>query len=372
MNNENHHFWVDALPVANGDSLLLTYGDALKQNRILVDGGPIRAFPVLESALSELGSSDRIFELVVLTHVDTDHIEGLIRLFNQRRWLIEPTEIWFNGWRQLEALTLDGLHGEFLIRVLGHEGARRVNLHFDKKAVVMDQDDGPVTKRFDSGLSLTVLSPRVADLKKLKRKWTNDLAKRALTPNDWDRILAEMLKRPGYSDPGNLLDNTALSQELINQFFLEEAAVDKSVANGSSIAFLAEFRGTSLLMLGDAHDETICGSIRKVNKARDQEKLLVDLVKVSHHGSKRNISAEFFSLVESSGFLITTDGSIHGHPDEEAIWRIIRDSSNKPPKLFFNCASGTTLPWRDTELQKEFCFDAVFPEGTSPLRIVLR
>lgn len=71
---------VDILDVGQGDAILLTSPSG---KQVLVDGGPD------DSVLKQLGSHmpflDRTIELVVLTHPDADHVNGLVPVFERYR-----------------------------------------------------------------------------------------------------------------------------------------------------------------------------------------------------------------------------------------------------------------------------------------------
>ena len=84
--------------------------------------------------------------------------------------------------------------------------------------------------------------------------------------------------------------------------------------------------------MGDAHIDLIIESLINQGYSKDNP-LEVDFVKLSHHGSKKNINQEFLNLVKSNNFIVLTNGASHGHPDKEALSRIIlnpnRDFSQK-------------------------------------------
>ena len=66
--------------------------------------------PYIES----LPSDQRHFELFVVTHVDTDHIDGAILLMRDRHDLgVTFGEVWFNDWARIETLR-GAKHGELL------------------------------------------------------------------------------------------------------------------------------------------------------------------------------------------------------------------------------------------------------------------
>ena len=109
-------FRIELLPARQGDAIWIEYGNSSRTRRILIDAGPIDAYEDVESKLKTLPEGDKRLELVVITHVDTDHIEGMIRLFAEKRqnWLIAPEDIWFNGYRHMhEAGVLGGREGDF-------------------------------------------------------------------------------------------------------------------------------------------------------------------------------------------------------------------------------------------------------------------
>jgi hypothetical protein len=81
---------------------------------------------------------------------------------------------------------------------------------------------------------------------------------------------------------------------------------------------------TSILLLGDARAEIISKSLQRLGYLKNK-KLLVDYVKVSHHGSINNTSSEMLDLIEGGCYIISTNGgtSHHKHPDREVIARIL-------------------------------------------------
>ena len=53
----------------------------------------------------------------------------------------------------------------------------------------------------------------------------------------------------------------------------------------------------------------------------------MDLIKVSHHGSRNNTSPGLVEAVWSRINVISTDGTKHEHPHAEAMFRIVGSSS---------------------------------------------
>ena len=72
---------IEMLPARHGDCLWIEYAEGVsdRTRRILVDGGPGFAYGALRARIEQLPLAEREFELVVVTHIDADHIEGIIR-----------------------------------------------------------------------------------------------------------------------------------------------------------------------------------------------------------------------------------------------------------------------------------------------------
>jgi hypothetical protein len=295
---------------------------------------------------------DKKFELIVLTHVDADHIEGLVRLFAEAPLPFSVNQVWFNGWRQMQKShgLLGAVQGEFLSALL----ARRVPHAWNANAqpwVVPDDGDLPHYE-LPGGMELTLLSPNSATLRKMGKAWKKAVETKGITPGNLDAAWKTLAERRKFLPTKGLLGATHVLDALLEKQFLK----DQAVPNGSSIAFLAEFGGKSALLLGDAHANVVTDSIRRLCKKRGINRLYVDAVKVAHHGSKGNTNEELLTVIESPSYLISSNGEQFSHPDAECIARILR--FGHPRNLYFNYHSKLTDPWLSVESQKSYCYEA--------------
>lgn len=146
----------------------------------------------------------RVFELMVVTHIDTDHIDGSIILLQDKKLNIQIKEFWFNGWSQLPKSsgdTLAPLQGEFLGGLLTKDPKLRQvwNRQFDGKAVVVP-DNGVLPKiELEGGAQITLLGPTSAELNRLRARWSSAI--RDFTPGDPDEALRRLRERSGYKAP---------------------------------------------------------------------------------------------------------------------------------------------------------------------------
>jgi hypothetical protein len=352
----------------HGDCLFVEWSGADGKQRMLIDGGPIGAYEALESRIAGLPKAERSFELMVLSHVDTDHIEGMVRLFSEpaAKWPFKVKDVWFNGWNHLQPV-MGGRQGEFFSALLEHRlpvGAW--NGEFKGAAVVVP-DDGPLpVVNLAGAMKLTLLSPSRGKLDKMREAWRKDLKDTHLQSGDLDVAWEELGKQKKYLPGEGLLGSSdaSVAEILQRQFKLDGAA-----ANGASIAFLAEHPGGSCLFLADAHPDIVIASLKRLLKERNAERLIVDAVKVAHHGSKSNTNEELMSLIDSPRFLFSTSGAQFKHPDEEAIATIIASANGRPLTFYFNYLSSFNKKWQDRALQEKHRFSAVYNEGKGPLEI---
>jgi glyoxylase-like metal-dependent hydrolase (beta-lactamase superfamily II) len=63
---------------------------------MLIDGGPPDTWPLQEARLRRMGRADQHFDVVVVTHIDNDHI-GRIIPFLQSDLADNVDDFWFNG-----------------------------------------------------------------------------------------------------------------------------------------------------------------------------------------------------------------------------------------------------------------------------------
>jgi hypothetical protein len=346
------------LPAKQGDALWIEYGTEENTRRILIDGGPIGAYAALEEKLRKLPDGDKGVELVVISHVDTDHIEGIIRLMAAKRsqWPFSPKDIWFNGWSHLvQTGVLGGREGDFLSALINNRAPDVWNKAFGGNVIAVEPSEQPPTKELAGGMKITLLSPSPEKLKAMGKKWRKDVEKYQLEPGDLEGAWEQLVEMKKYKVAKGVLGGT----DDLTKTLTKQLKTDQSAANGTSIAFLAEYAGKSCLFLSDAHWDLICESIKKLIPA-GQERLKVDAVKLSHHGSRNNISKKLMSLIDAKHFLVSTDGSIHNHPNKPAIEAVLRWSVQKPT-LWFNYLSEHNEMWAKAPKNNKINYTVFYP-----------
>jgi beta-lactamase superfamily II metal-dependent hydrolase len=347
-------------PGSDGDALLLRWGEVEAPHHALIDLGRKADYHALRGSLAKIGRLD----LMVITHIDADHIEGAMPLVAEPTAPFAADDIWFNGHdhlkiarnRRNELEVLSVLQGEKL-----SDGIVRFgwpwNRAFDGGPVSTNspQGVGPLDL---NGLRLTLLSPDDAGLSALEREWDKALADAALRKGDPD----EAPLAPKGLERLTALDVPALAAQPFKP--------DTATPNGSSIAFLAEHDGRRVLLAADAHPDTLAQRLRTLGWS-EQEPLKLDLFKLSHHGSKANLSPELLTLIDCTRFAISTDGSRHNFPDPECIARILVADPSRDKTFYFNYPQKNAALWSSNpELRNRWRFDVVTPaEGQKGLTV---
>lgn len=353
---------IELLPGTYGDSILIEYGQSDQLKRILIDGGTGGTRHAISSRFAVMDERDRNVELMVITHIDRDHIEGVLRILEQETLGFGIRDVWFNGWRHLQE-QLDGEEafgaeqGECVSAAILKHGLKW-NDDFGGHAVVIKSDGELPTITLPGGMKLTLLSPSENSLRELSPVWIKDLRKEGLVPG-----FGEVVKNEDITEQNDeIFGNASPDVDQLNQLPFDE---DHSEANASSIAFIAEYGSKRALFLGDAQPTQIFDSLKKI---QPEGKIKIDLCKISHHASRGNTSPALLELLDCSRFAISTNGSNYYHPHPETIARIIK-RSNSGVTLYFNYHTEHNGLWNVDALKQIHDYATIY--GTQGIKIEL-
>ena len=359
MSRSSPRFTLEVLPADYGDCLIVEYGSGADLHRVVVDGGPTTTWPRLRDRLGKGCHMD----LLVVTHIDTDHICGILELLRDTALGTQVDEVWFNSFDLLPADMLGPKQGEqlsTLIRDWRRRSGTRWNTSVGGEAVMVPDSGDLPRATLPGGLVLTVLSPDKARLARLRPVWKKVVKDAGLVKD------VEAVPEPGVApDALGGLGGTDVDT-LVRQRFVEDTAVP----NGSSIALLAEFGGSACLLGADAYPSVVGASLRRLAAERGVPRITVDTVKVPHHGSRSNLGKPLLDAVDARRWVFSSNGDKFQHPDSESVARVIKASAS--PLLCFNYATKRTTPWDDADLKRRHGYRTLYPAAeTSGLLIDL-
>lgn len=371
------------LPALNGDCILVEFQTS---HYILIDGGYVDTYEnYLLPTLKEIESRGGELDVVVVTHIDGDHISGIIRLLEDMP--IGIGEIWYNGYRHIQSVAVTTEDKEtFVHRSICKESQSEECKPISAKqgctlSALIARNGIPwnipwkgntimAPMSFTLGDAIIhVLSPNNEDIGALESFWKkrlikDGLLKKAHSEEFWDDAYEFSLSK---DMPGFHLHEKKVSKSYDLLKLCKEAyEPDGSASNGSSISFVLETKGKRLLFLGDSHSETVVVSLRALY-GEEKVPYIFDAVKLSHHGSYNNNSPELIKLIVSDKWLVSTNGDKYNHPDMPTLAHII--TKGKGMKIYFNYYLPICRELSDGLYHKDFDFEIITPEGENGIQI---
>lgn len=335
-------FTITALPASFGDCLWIEYGSTSTPNVILIDAGPSvpAALKVKLEALKERGG---FLELVVVTHVDADHIAGMLTLLEKNFYGVPVRDFWFNGFRHLPGEAFGEKQGERLTGLI-LDKEMPWNVAFDNGSLMVDDENGCPEVNLPGGAKITLLSPDASQLTKLQKHWVRvcgdaDLYEDIVPSNEY--FGGDQAFGAGIPDV----------DKLAKKVFDE----DKAEANGSSIAFVIEYREKRVLCGADAYPSRLLKSLTVLHGKGPYE---FDAVKLPHHGSENNVSVELIEALACPRYIFSSNGARFKHPSQPAVARVVLHGQN--PELIFNYKSEFNEMWDTPLLQDTYPYTVSF------------
>jgi hypothetical protein len=355
-------FSLDVRRARKGDCLLLHYGTKENPRLAIIDGGPSRVYePHLKPRLDQIrnarhpGADEPLtVDMIMVSHADEDHIQGILDL--TREMLATPhaprlrvLSLWHNSFDEV----IDRDPSELMSAMAAQFGAASLESGLPDDASVESDRDEDVTRD-----ALKVLAS-VGQGFRLRGE-AESLGIQRNPEFDGKLILAE-------SDPVTVVDDLEfvvagpLRGELLklqrkHDEWLRtkkddpEAAlaayVDDSVTNLSSIVVLARSKKKSMLLTGDARGDRILQGLEQAGVLKPGRSMTVDILKVPHHGSSRNVEPAFFERIKARHYVISGNGE-HGNPERETMEMIFSARKKEPFEIHL------TYPIRDIDVQRK-------------------
>jgi ribonuclease BN (tRNA processing enzyme) len=310
----------EALRAKYGDSLMLHFGPDNDRQLVLIDGGPDGVWAdALQPRLDQLRAERNLDDgqplqiaLMMVSHLDADHITGILKLMRlltaaEGKAPYNVKRAWVNTFDDLTgekaagasfgAADIAALPASALGAVLAQtnsgielasvgQGRELRNLinqlilqgnqPFNDLATV-DSPKNPATIK---GLKLTVVGPSKKNVEALRA--------------DWAKNVKPKIKEAKHAEVADY--------------------VDKSVYNLSSIIVLAEIDGKRILLTGDGRGDHTLAGLKEKGFLDANGKMEVDILKLPHHGSERDVKLDYFQSIRAQHYVISANGKF-SNPD---------------------------------------------------------
>ena len=374
---------ITVFPASNGDSILIETDMSI----ILIDGGYVDTYKkFIKPKLIELKKGNKKTLHVIVTHIDSDHISGIIKFIEENKFneIIDVDFIWHNSFSQIKDIVdslvfkgksiseltvnyllkeetttedknISAVQGSTLASLL-KKYKHNWNTLFKNNLVSSDSDDEIIT----NDLTFKILSPNNDKLKELKRYWKKELFKKGFSSNedltDFDEDVFEYILSLEKEKKRIAKKNISSSSEVNIDYLLKENYIeDNTATNGSAIAFIMKYKNFKLLFLADSHPSVIVHNLRKYYK-EEEFPIKFDLIKIAHHGSMNNTSPELLNYIDSEKYVFSTNGLIHNHPDKETIARIISREAEFTRNLYFNYPLEAINDFKNDSIMEKYNF----------------
>lgn len=359
-------FRIEALPAKYGDCLFLTFGDGTdRPSRILVDGGPPGVFnatlkPRLRQEQQAFPNEVPLkLDAIMVSHIDQDHINGILQLLDAMRDAddqnvprpYKPIWLLHNGFDAIlgegDGTAARDVGGPASLASFGGPGPFALAAEPDPVAAAVLQSYNEALKlgSLASILQVTRNPPDQSLLTGDRAALTiGDARLRILGPLDAqiEEFRKEWHEKLGPAGAGP----AALAQYL-----------DDSIPNLASIVALLEYDGTSVLLTGDARGDLVVEACRTAGLIKNG-KLKVDVLKVPHHGSDRDLEISFFEIIEAKHYIISANGNF-GNPDKASLEMLEAGTGNRKINVYLTvAASDCDAEHEDWRRNKTVKFDA--------------
>ncbi len=352
-------FTLEPLPAAEGDCLLLHWGTAANPKIALIDGGPGRIYenhlrPRLEEIVANLDVPRLPLELVMISHMDSDHIVGVKKLLRDIKSEISDAvpasdrlfavkRLWLNVFNDILGDPIDKYYTTLTASYTASVGGSPNPAIVAKLAEAFEarQGEGRDEALHDAwDVSLVLAGHGEGRHVRDDHKFIFEQHQTAALNSPFQNaagqptlITAEMTPAPvdiaglKFKIVGPLKAEIIALQKEFDDYIVENgltveavlaAYADKSAKNLSSIVCLTTFGGKSILFTGDARGDKILNGLANANLLDGNGALSVDVLKVPHHGSDRNVVQEFFEKITADTYVFSGDGK-HGNPDRDTL-----------------------------------------------------
>lgn len=292
------------IDVGQGDSILVQTPDDC---RILIDGGENKNALSFLKWKYRLNVYHKVFDAVIMSHGDSDHLQGLIHILNDTHVIVKA--IYHNG----IAKRKKGLGKT----TLGSNGEELVELYDD----------------------IEDLTPFYDDLTDLYKKWVDAVrTARKRAARYKESLICQRVDhlRPvikvGESDGIKLRFLGPINIGDGDEPRVKKYDSDSKTVNGNSVALKLEYKKAKILLCGDMHDKAELFMLDNIPRSR----LRAQVFKANHHGSQYfttdflNVIDPWISIVSSGNY------NTHGHPRANLLGSLGRYAPKKigKPLLF--------------------------------------
>ena len=316
------------LPADEGDFIWVRYGDDNNFANILIDGGTKDSGTEYADIIQYIATNGETIAALILTHIDYDHIQGVVDGIGS----VSPN-ILKKVVKRVLFNTCKGI-------------AREHGQAIDENGYVENQIIGnKYTGGYGIGDAIALMDifkekdiiKRVMDyvVSGMEMIWEKDAHVRIISLgkdelnqflNKWEPYCAE-------GETSAYTTNLESTRENLMDLMEVRLGNDPSINNAASIAFLFEYEDVKIAFLAGAKPPVCINGLKKLKIDLPYK---VDLLKLSHHGSKSNTFDALLENLRTKIYMLSTNGSRQKVPNKVVVAHLLKNTPESQITLACN------------------------------------
>lgn len=386
---------IKTFPCKEGDCIFMKLEDtdAHTSYHIMVDCGGLTS-DIVDYIVNAF---NKRIDLLVATHIDSDHIDGITAMFFDSRLKdLQINKIIYNCYQNVSngarAATPTDIAEKMnmISSIVGDNSDTHISVKtsvslgvaiakndylknvWNKEPITEDTDPLNLGDKWGTIKFLAPTQSALDDLYSTFRKEYASVTGCRIPEcpyEDWECMIELLVKLDSLRK--RRFYGKKISSLLLDEGgFLDARKADISdssltSANKASIAFVWECNGHRVLFLGDARCPIVVKNIRRLY---GDEKQVFDAVKISHHGSKFNTNTDFSEKVDAHTYFLTGGSETVGHDMECLSKLLLRTEYDKFHRLLrYNVETHTIQELKSTaikDLRDKYNFEIVSDTNT--------
>lgn len=384
----------------DGDCFLVTVYEPKKEVNLLIDCGNSETYHnSIKPYLLDMSKQRRKIDYLILSHIHSDHIGGAIPLLLDNGSaddpkIIEISNVIYNGFlglnlelyekkdctaqekRIYQGIISQGqavlgknitekqitLNEELCISKLLIQGNYNWNA-WNKNELGVVVADSQMKIDIGNQSYIQFISPNREQLRRMNKKWElyvkriynripnidNLHIRNAFEAFQW------IINNVDYENVQEMVSDNVLTKEKIERMATSRYSYDYTDENMESIAFVLVCGNKKMLFLSDANIE-VCR--KNLEQIYGNTPLKINLIKLPHHGSKRNISMRFLKQYYSDSYLISA-GETKLRPSMETIAMILVNDYEENKKIYIVNRNQTIECFDKEKIHSDFNFEFI-------------
>lgn len=384
----------------DGDCFLVTVYEPNKEVNLLIDCGSSETYyNYIKSYLLDMSKQRRKIDYLILSHIHSDHIGGAIPLLLDNGsaddpQIIEISNVIYNGFLglNLEVYEKKGctVQEKRIYQGIISQGQAVLGKNVTEKQITLNEElcisqlliqgnynwnawneselnvviaDSQMKIDIGNQSYIQFISPNREQLRRMNKKWElyvkriynrfpnidNLHIRNAFEAFQW------IINNVDYENVQEMVSTNVLTKEKIERMATSRYSYDYTDENLESIAFVLVCGKKKMLFLSDANIE-VCR--KNLEQIYGNTPLKINLIKLSHHGSKRNISMRFLKQYYSDSYLISA-GETKLRPSMETIAMILMNDYEQKKKIYIVNRNQTIECFDKEKIHSDFNFEFI-------------